>query len=35
MAARAFTVVSLGFWRQSRVARLDRKMTEELSRREG
>ena len=35
MAALAFVVVSLGFWRESRVARLDRKMAEKLSRHEG
>jgi hypothetical protein len=35
MAALAFIVVSVGYWRQSRVARVDRKLAEELSRREG
>jgi len=34
MAALALIVVSLGYWRESRVARLDRKVAEELSRRE-
>jgi hypothetical protein len=35
MAVVAFITVSLGYWRESRVARLDRKVAEELSRREG
>jgi hypothetical protein len=35
MAVVAFITVSLGYWRQSRVARLDHKVAEELSRRGG
>jgi hypothetical protein len=35
MAVVAFITVSLGYWRESRVARLDLKLADELSRREG
>lgn len=35
IAALAFVVASLGFWRESRTGRFDRRVAEELLRRQG